>query len=562
MASQLKLTIVGDPTPLRNATRVAEKSLRNLLSSANKTSAGINKAFGAVGLTLGVTALANGLKGATKAASDDRKAQGLLANALRNTVGATAGAIAGAETYIRNTQLQTSVLDDELRPALQTAVRATGSLSSGQRLLNAALNISAETGKDLGSVTGALGKAFNGNEGALKKLVPGLKLTGDVLADVEKGFAGAAEKAAQLDPYKRLEVIFAELQETVGTAILPALEEFTNYLVSPDGQKNLQDIIQGFVAIGKAIVETTRFLIDNLGMVKAIVAGLVVLRLGWVLTTALVNAYLIATKNAVGATKLLKGALIATGIGAIAVAVGFLAESWIGANDAQEEYYGYVPPGATDPEAAAFGWTTPPKGAIPEWSDKWRELGYTMYGAYLEAFNKNKNTAATKAAEVAEEIKKALADKIAGLKKTAEKFRDAFGLAFGTFGKDENSVFNVDVVIAKLKRVVDAAKGFAENIKKLRKAKAGEDVINEIIGMGPAQGNIVAKGLLGSGKLQEYLGLRKSLYNTGASVGAEASMGTQNTYEININKAVISASDIIREIKAYEKKTGVKYLVK
>ena len=109
---------------------------------------------------------------------------------------------------------------------------------------------------------------------------------------------------------------------------------------------------------------------------------------------------------------------------------------------------------------------------------------------------------------------------------------------------------------------LEAAKGFAGNIARLRKAGADESVISEIVGMGPAQGNIVAKGLLGSGKLSEYLNLRKGLYNTGASVGAEASMGTQNTYEINITKAVISASDIIREIKAYEKKTGTKYLVK
>jgi len=54
--------------------------------------------------------------------------------------------------------------------------------------------------------------------------------------------------------------------------------------------------------------------------------------------------------------------------------------------------------------------------------------------------------------------------------------RDSVGLAFGTFGKDENSVFNVDVVIDKLKRMVDAAKGFGENLKKLTKQGAGADV--------------------------------------------------------------------------------------
>jgi hypothetical protein len=533
MASQLKLTIVGDPTPLRNATRVAEKSLRNLLSTANKTSGGINKAFGAVGLGIGFASLSNGLKNATKAASDDRKSQGLLAQALQKTVGATDSAIAGAERYIRRTQLSSAVLDDELRPALSAAVLATGSLSTGQKILDAALDISARTGKDLGSVTGALSKAFNGNEGALRKLVPGLKLTGDVIADVEAGFGGAAEEAANLDPYKRLEVIFADIQETIGAELLPALEEFSAYIVSPDGQKNLSQIVDLFVAIGRSVADVSKFLLSNITLVKAVVAAVVTAKIGWTVLGGAVKLYTALTGNAVTATKLLKGALISTGIGAIAVLVGTLAEAWISATDAQEEY--------TDGQ--------PDDIYIP------------TENPYQVELDNNIQAAKDKTLKAADDLKKALQDKIAGLKKTAENFRDAIGLAFGTFGKDEQSVFNVDVVIRKLKRIVEAAKGFAQNIARLRKAGADESVISEIVGMGPAQGNIVAKGLLGSGKLSEYLKLRGSLYDTGAQVGAQQAMATSATYEININKSVVSASDIIREIQKYEKQTKRKYLV-
>jgi hypothetical protein len=109
--------------------------------------------------------------------------------------------------------------------------------------------------------------------------------------------------------------------------------------------------------------------------------------------------------------------------------------------------------------------------------------------------------------------------------------------------------------------MVTAAKGFAENIKKLRTQGADESFINEIVGMGPAQGNIVAQGLLSGGNLKEILGLRKSLYGTGTQVGAQQAIAGNATYEININKAVINASDIIREIRTLEKKTGRKYLV-
>jgi hypothetical protein len=80
--------------------------------------------------------------------------------------------------------------------------------------------------------------------------------------------------------------------------------------------------------------------------------------------------------------------------------------------------------------------------------------------------------------------------------------------------------------------------------------------------MGPAQGNIAAKALLQSpGKLSEILGLRGQIYGVGAQAQAQSAIAGNATYEININKAVISASDIIREIQALEKKTGRKYLV-
>jgi hypothetical protein len=79
--------------------------------------------------------------------------------------------------------------------------------------------------------------------------------------------------------------------------------------------------------------------------------------------------------------------------------------------------------------------------------------------------------------------------------------------------------------------------------------------------MGPVEGNIAAQALLASGDLREIVGLQASLYNTGAQAGAvQATMGNA-TYEININKAVISAADIIKEIRLLEKRTGRKYLV-
>lgn len=551
MSTQLKLTIVGDPQPLRTATKQAEMSLRRMQKVTKTVGDSMNKTLGTLGVGLGFAALTNGLKNATKAASEDRKSQGLLANALQNTVGATDGAIAGAEQYIKKTQLSSAVLDDELRPALANTVRATGSLASGQRLLDIALDISASTGKDLGSVTGALSKQFNGNATALKKLIPGIQLTDNWMGELETKFQGASETAANLDPYKRLEVIFADIQETIGTALLPALEEFATYLASTEGQQNVRQIVDLFVAMGTAIGNVITFLVRNIQLVKLVVAEVVLLKFAWLIVNGIMKLYEIGVLKAVTATKLLKFALVSTGLGAIAVAVGSIAAAWLetteNTEDAQESATDYL----QDPAIIA---------AIAE-TNRMRDELLANEAERIRLLTEKKDKAVKAAKDLADSIRKALDSKIDAMKKTGEKFRDAVGIAFGVFGEDEYSVFNEDVLISKLKRMVAAAKGFAENIKKLRDQKADEGLIDELVGMGPAQGNIVAQGLLNGGKLSEILGLRKSLYGTGTQVGAQQALAGNATYEININKAVITASDIIKEIKALEKKTGRKYLV-
>ena len=134
-------------------------------------------------------------------------------------------------------------------------------------------------------------------------------------------------------------------------------------------------------------------------------------------------------------------------------------------------------------------------------------------------------------------------------------------MAFGIFGEDEFSVFNVSYFKAKLTRMVAAAKGFAANLKTILKTPGSQSLVNELIAMGPVQGNIAAKALIASGDLKEIVGLKASLYQTGAQAGAVSAVAGNATYEININKAVISPQDIIKEIHIYEKKTGKKFLV-
>lgn len=541
MATNLVVNFLGN-NKLSKTTTVVSRDLKNLGKTANNVGVGINRALGAVGLGLGFAALTSTIKKASKAAIEDSKSQGQLALALKNTLGANQAVVNSAEAFIANTQRSVAVLDDELRPALASAVRATGSLSKGQELLNLALDVSAGTGKSLDSVIKAIARAQNGQLGSLQRLIPTIKKGSDFTAELKKQFAGAAEAAANADPYKRLEVLVADLQEQIGRALIPYLQEVANYLNSPDGQRTLQEIVKEFVNITKEVGKVITFLAKNIDLIKQIITLVVAVRVGYFAVTTAVKLYTLATSQAAAATRALKYAIASTGIGLLIIAVGELATAWTDVGD-NAQYagteIGKVQDRIQNPEKYK-------KKRDDAFSNMWIARG---------------NAAQKLIRSSTEKIKDALNEQANQIARTAEGFRDSIGLAFGVTGEDEYSFFNVDRVIEKLKRVVDAAKGFKVRLNMLAKQGAGQDVINELIGMGPAQGNIVAKGLLQSGRLSEYLGLRGSLYNTGQSVGMVAESTGEKTYTININKANVSAADIIKEIRNFEKQTNKKYFV-
>ena len=337
--------------------------------------------------------------------------------------------------------------------------------------------------------------------------------------------------------------MLADIQETIGQALLPALDEFSKYLASTEGQKNVKQIVGLFVQAGKAVSELTKFVVKNIAVIKALAAALITVKVGWTLITGAVKAYEFATKLATISTKALRVALVTTGVGALVVALGFLIAAFTETGEASVKARNAVT--ADDLQNGETFWAYQARKAREAWGKSYEAK------ASAESKKSIKN--------LAKNIGKGLSEGAKEIAKTGEKFRDSIGLAFGTFGKDENSVFNVDVVINKLKRVVNAAKGFKDNLAKLTKAGAGTDVVQELIGMGPAQGNIVAKGLLQSGKLSQYLGLRGSLQTTGQSVQTLANNTGEKTYSININKANVSAEDIIKAIRGFEKKSGRKY---
>ena len=179
-----------------------------------------------------VTALAGGLAMAAKAAIADEQSTKLLETQLRATLGPNQALADSMANFVDQTQLATGVADDELRPALAGLVRFTGDATKAQELLTLSIDASKATGKDLAQVSTAIGKAYDGNFTALKKLgVPldeNIIKTKDFKAAQEAltaQFGGAA--AANANTYAGrlaiLKIRFDEMVESIGYKVLPIL---------------------------------------------------------------------------------------------------------------------------------------------------------------------------------------------------------------------------------------------------------------------------------------------------------------------------------------------------
>jgi len=207
----------------------------------------------AIGATAAFGAIAVGMTKAVKAAMEDQKSQAELQRQLEKTFGANEALTASAERYISVTQLRTGNSDVELRDSLGTLVRATGDLTQSQSLLNTAQDISASTGKDLNTVSLALAKSSQGQFTALSKLgIPldeNIKKSKDfekVVGLLNDQFGGAAETAANTfgGQLKILQGQFGEILETIGAALLPYLQKFSDFLV-----KNVAPAIQRVTSV-------------------------------------------------------------------------------------------------------------------------------------------------------------------------------------------------------------------------------------------------------------------------------------------------------------------------
>jgi hypothetical protein len=284
-----------------------KKELSQAETNSAKAGLLMKKAF--LPATAAVGALGAALFDAAKGAIADEAASAELARSLKQTTGATDAVIESTENWITQQGKLLGIADDELRPVLSKLARATGDVTSAQELATQAMDIAAATGKPLSSVTDALTKALGGNMTALGKLAPEFREMvkegasfDDIMAEMALTMGGAATTAADTaeGQFKRLGIALSETKESIGAALLPAIEAVLPFLQkfaqwAQDNPNTFLIIAGALGAIALSIMAIN--LAMSLNPISLIVIGVI----------ALITALAIAYKKFEGFRKIVDG---------------------------------------------------------------------------------------------------------------------------------------------------------------------------------------------------------------------------------------------------------------
>jgi hypothetical protein len=198
-------------------------------------------------------------KASVKAFAEDDAAAKSLGQTLKNLGLAYGSNVGSVNGFINRLEMQTGILDDELRPALDRILRATGDVTESQELLSLALDIAAGTGKSVTQVSQSLQKAYLGQTQALGRLGVGLSKAELASSDFEQIqarlsdlFAGQAKRAS--DSYQgslnKLQVAANNAKETIGKGLVDALGTLSN-------SQNVDGTVSAIDRIAKSISNAT-----------------------------------------------------------------------------------------------------------------------------------------------------------------------------------------------------------------------------------------------------------------------------------------------------------------
>ena len=228
-----------------------KKAFKEADSAAAKLTGSVKKLAGALGLAFGARVIARFAKGAADAFIEDEKATARLTQSVKNLgLALSATDING---FVERLSLQTGVVDDELRPAMQSLLQVTGSVIKSQDLLNTAIETSRGSGESLATVANDLAQAYVGNLKGLRKYNLGLtqaELKASSFEDIQNKlntlFKGSSKAYLQTyaGQWELLATNAGEAKEIIGKGMIDALMILTGDTTVEDLAETMNDLAQ------------------------------------------------------------------------------------------------------------------------------------------------------------------------------------------------------------------------------------------------------------------------------------------------------------------------------
>lgn len=224
----------------------AQKELDKLKSSAVKNAGGFKGAMSSIGSAvtstgakivagLAAAGVARWLAESIKKAQEMAGTQALLKTAVVNTGTAWGPYSQQMEAAVRAGSSLSGFFDDELRASLTQMTITTGSSSAGLKTLGTVMDLARAKNISTSQAAVLLGKAYDGNVTSLKRL--GIMLPAGTkglaaIDAVQKRVAGSAAAYGETSAgaQAKFNAKLEELQETVGTKIMPAFSGFLKIL--------------------------------------------------------------------------------------------------------------------------------------------------------------------------------------------------------------------------------------------------------------------------------------------------------------------------------------------
>jgi|688.fasta_scaffold143730_2 hypothetical protein len=316
----LNVEILGEFKKLTSATQGAENSLKGLQDKVGGFATNITRIVGALGITLGFSALIQGAKDSVEAASDLEQQFGALDSIFK-------GNAEEMKIFAKDmNEIGLSSADAARQSSLLGAMLKGSGLSiedtteKTQDLVRLAGDLAATFGGPTSDAVNAISSLLRGERDPIERYGVSLKqldIDAQMLEDAKNGLVFASEKEASInatlallydkttdaqgqaaresDSYAavtaRLNAKFQDISAEIGLSLLPVLTEFSEWLQTPEGEAKIQAIVDGILDIIENLIALVTWVDDNQDWLVPMVVAIGTVTAAWNVATAAVNTF-------------------------------------------------------------------------------------------------------------------------------------------------------------------------------------------------------------------------------------------------------------------------------